>query len=197
MKNKIIFLDIDGVLNGYNFFTMFGWRLVCLTHSKKLKEKYRDFCEPFGIHERKVKRLSKIVEKTNAKIVLSSSWRKAIIKYDIDKMDVDDDNPIKQLLLLFKKYNIEIIGSTPRDVDGVRQNEIDSYLYNNYTDIESFVILDDESFDLKRFVGKELVLTSSKKVKMITGHWSDNTGLKNKHVRKAIKILNERKDVIL
>ena len=31
---KIIFLDIDGVLNGYNFFTDFGWRIACFFNIK-------------------------------------------------------------------------------------------------------------------------------------------------------------------
>ena len=42
------------------------------------------------------------------------------------------------------------------------------------------------------FIGKELIHTSSvPRGRMIKGQWFENTGLKRKHVRKAIKILNE------
>lgn len=70
---KIIFLDIDGVLNGYNFWNVLGWKLCCLTKSNKLKNFYRKLTDPCGIHESKVKRLGKIVDKTGAKVVMSSS----------------------------------------------------------------------------------------------------------------------------
>lgn len=55
MKNKIIFLDIDGVLN-------------CGT----TKERHRGF---IGIEPAKADLIKKIVKETGAKIVLSSTWR--------------------------------------------------------------------------------------------------------------------------
>ena len=92
---------------------------------------------------------------------------------------------------LIKKYNLEVIDYTPRSFNGRRDEEILSWLSEHEEEVDKFVILDDERYDLECFVNKELVQTSSvKKGQMIKGHWQETTGLRNKHVRKAIKILN-------
>lgn len=60
-------------------------------------------------------------------------------------------------------------------------------------EVENFVILDDERFDLGCFVDSNLVQTSSVlKGNIIKGIWRENTGLKRKHIEKAIGILNEK-----
>lgn len=52
---KVIFLDIDGVLN-------------CVTS--------KSYCGMYvGVDADKIRRLARIVEETGAKIVLSSDWR--------------------------------------------------------------------------------------------------------------------------
>ena len=183
---KIIFLDIDGVLNGYNKFTCVIYNIAKQLHLLSLLRKHHDI---FGVHETKVKRLSKIVKKTGAKIVISSSWRYAWAR----RNDKDTTNDIKKLERLFNKYNIEVIGITgtiPSELTSShRELEIKKWLDDNKElGIESFVVLDDEQFDLQRFIGKELVQTSDSTY--IKGEWNENTGLKRKHVKQAIKILN-------
>ena len=181
---NIIFLDIDGVLNGYNKYTYFIIDITEFLHiprnfvSKKLnifmpKEKY-------------VKRLSKIVHKTNAKVVMSSSWRFGYWNTPYKKM-FDDQRKLYDLL---NKYNIEIIDITPNSKDGIRENEINQWLKETNIKVDNFVILDDESFDLQSFVGTNLVKTS-KVVEgdMIKGLAYEDTGLKRKHIKQAIKIL--------
>jgi hypothetical protein len=193
---KIIFLDIDGVLNGYNFWNQLCWRLVCIINNKKLKQWYREVSEPFGIHTPKFKRLVKIVRKTGAKIVLSSSWRWRLTQTPFEEMDKHE----LKFYNLCKKYNIGIYDITPRSKRGRRDEEIITWLSRFETERllsgrhdknYKFVILDDERYDLECFADKELVQTSSvKKGQMIKGHWQETTGLRNKHVRQAIKILN-------
>ena len=186
MKKKIIFLDIDGVLNGYNFWNVLGWDIVCFLHISQ--RWYRKLTDPCGVHENKVKRLEKIVKKTGAKVVMSSSWRAAYWKFVNGEAEFSDR--IQKLAALLNKYNIEVIDITPRSSDGRRDNEILSWLSKHEDEIESFVILDDERFDLECFANDRLVQTSSvSKGKMIKGHWSENTGLKRKHVKQAIQIL--------
>lgn len=185
---KVIFLDVDGVLNGYNFWNQLGWRIVCIINNKKLKQWYSNTTEPFGIHILKFKRLVKIVKKTGAKIVVSSSWRCTLFSDNAVRYKHIDD---LKFWYLVRKYKLEVIDCTSHSSDGRRDKEILSWLSKHEDTVDNFVILDDERYDLECFADKELVQTSSvKKGQMIKGHWQENTGLKNKHVRKAIKILN-------
>lgn len=186
LPKNIIFLDIDGVLNGYNYWTLLGWSIVRKINNKKLKQWYTCKTVPFGIHERKVKRLAKIVKATNAKVVMSSSWRFSYWKTPYDKQFTDQ----RKLTDLLKKYNIDIIDITPRSSDYRRDKEIQEWLSNHEDEVCRFVILDDERYDLECFVGTNLVQTSSvRKGQIIKGYAKENTGLKNKHVKQAIKIL--------
>ena len=181
---NVIFLDIDGVLNGYNFWNLLGWDIISKFKSNRLKSWYRELTEPFGVHERKVKRLAKIVHKTDAKVVISSSWRFGLQSNNLSYAQ-------RKLLDLFDKYDIKIYGYTPRSESYKRDEEIKAWL-SKHKEVNKFIILDDENFDLQCFIGKELIQTSSvPKGRMIKGYWYENTGLKNKHVRQAIKILNE------
>ena len=181
---NIIFLDIDGVLNGYNFWNLLGWNIISKFNSDKLKSWYRDITEPFGVHERKVKRLAKIVHNTmNTKVVISSCWRFGLQSNNLSYAQ-------RKLLDLFDKYDIKIYGYTPRSESGKRDEEIKAWL-SKHKEVNKFIILDDENFDLQCFIGKELIQTSSvPRGEYIKGQWYENTGLKNKHVRQAIKMLN-------
>lgn len=188
IKENIIFLDIDGVLNGYSKWNVLGWKIVYLTKSKRLKNWFRKLTDPCGVHENKVKRLAKIVKTTNAKIVMSSSWRFGWWNTHYDKQSENQ----KKLTDLFNKYNIKVIDITPKSSDGRRDKEIIEWLTNNKDIVEQFVILDDERYDLECFVGSHLVQTSSVgKGEMIMGYCREDTGLKNKHVKKAIEILSK------
>lgn len=142
---------------------------------------------PFTVHKKKVKRLSKIVAATNAKVVMSSSWRSAFWKVPYEEKTGNQ----KLLTDLLNKYNIKVVDITPKSPDGRRDKEILSWITKHENEIYSFVILDDERFDLECFANTQLVQTSSvPRGKMIMGHWYENTGLKKKHVKKAIQILN-------
>ena len=125
IKQKIIFLDIDGVLNGYGFIGYIGWEIVCLLKNEYIKEWYRKISDPCGIHESKMRRLAKIVKKTNAKVVMSSSWRFGWWKTPYEEMYEDQ----KKLTDLLKKYEIDVIDITPRSIDGKRDKEILSWKY--------------------------------------------------------------------
>ena len=75
---KVIFLDVDGVLTS---------------------EDYLNGVE-FDLSEEKIKLLKKIVEQTNAKIVLSSSWKNKTRNF-----------PVLENLL--NKNGLEIYDTTP------------------------------------------------------------------------------------
>ena len=185
---NIIFLDIDGVLNGYNRWNTLGWDIVCKFNSERLRNWYREFTNPCGVHEKKVKLLAKIVHRTGAKVVMSSTWRHSYWKFVNGESDSIDD--VKKLDSLFNKYNIDVIDITPKSKSGRREDEIIAWLSRHENEVDSFVILDDERFDLECFADKELIQTSSvSKGEIIRGFDHEDTGLKRKHVKKAINIL--------
>lgn len=100
---KVIFLDIDGVLNNNNTKMDLGW-------------------EPSL-----VKILNYIVKETEAKIVLSSTWRRTEHYRNIIKNDM----------------KIDFIDVTPK-LWKERGHEIQAWLDKN-PDVDNFIILDDDS----------------------------------------------------
>ena len=152
---KIIFLDIDGVLN-------------CQSSKSR--------CQCFiGIDNKKVKTLRKIVEATNSKIVLCSSWKS---EWEHNK------NEQKELAnYLDRKLNREnlFILDKTNDNGWNRGQGIIDWMKNK--SIESFVIIDDEIFEDYEPLGliDKLVKTS---------FYDNNGGLQEEHVKLVIKILN-------
>ena len=158
---KVIFLDIDGVLN-------------CRTSKSYCHD---DECGLItGIDSDKVKRLAKIVEATNAKIVLSSDWRVGWEKYYTTRKPSHAkylDNHLK------KKGSLTIFDKTPLFHSGYwRGEEILAYL-RSHPDITNYVILDDTFFEdfSDKEISEHLVLTNRE------------VGLTDGDVKNAIKIL--------
>ena len=122
---KVIFLDIDGVLN-------------CST-----SKSHCFGC--LGIDDDKVKRLNTIVQKTGARIFLVSDWKDGWYKEPYMKGEQDifatylDKKLKKQGLCICDK-----IGGSPDE----RGKAINDFLKGKC--IESFVILDDIEFDYRR-----------------------------------------------
>lgn len=112
---KVVFLDIDGVLNSNQF-----WE-----NCKNIDEEIDDTA---------VARLAKIVNATNSIIVLSSSWR-----------ELREENEIKQYMYnKLKAHNLTIYDQTPR-VQSNRPLEIKTWLIDHKDlNIEGFVSLDDD-----------------------------------------------------
>lgn len=135
---KIIFLDIDGVLNfkGCNSF----------------------FDRYYFVSDEKLMILKKIINQTGAKVVLSSDWRIGWI--DRDEGIVSPES--KQFIALEKKLNqfgIPLLSKTPTSNRGYRGDEIKSWIERwNGEEIENFVIIDDMD-DMKPYMDK-LVRTS-------------------------------------
>lgn len=169
---KVIFLDVDGVLN-----------------SDRTLYKYT------SLEDDLILNLKEIVDKTEAIIVLSSSWRSV-------------ENALRELIDKLFEYGMHISSMT---TDGVRLKYIQNagftpskkylefskmnydtgeredfthdrgaeiyYWLNHHKDVESFVILDDEDFDIEAYFPNNFVKTSFA------------VGLTKKDVDKAINIL--------
>lgn len=156
---KIIFLDIDGVLN---------------TNREIVELTPRGYV---GLDDKLVQNLNTIVEKTNAKIVLTSTW-KAEWNPDKEKCGMDALYLIRKL----KECGTRIIGKTYDNCTEDRFFEhrgegIRAYLLGR-ADIESYVIIDDNVFsDFDEMQHKRLIKTDSTK------------GLTKEDVETAIDIL--------
>jgi hypothetical protein len=116
---KVLFLDVDGVLNSQRLGTPDGMRPWCVTQ------------------------LARIVKESGCKIVVSSTWRAGGIGETSDfhrcllEASVPGDDTIQRVL----------IGITPDLVgngEGARGDEIAAWL-GEHPDVESFVILDDDT----------------------------------------------------
>lgn len=125
MTMKLIFLDIDGVLNyeGYGRLTRSGTRFV----------------DPVLI-----KRLKKIIDRTGAKVVLSSTWRRGIYDMREGLINTVDALDAEELLAELNRYGVEIFDMTPMCGFIPRAEEIKRYLDGwNGEAVEQFAILDD------------------------------------------------------
>ena len=157
---KIIFLDVDGVLN-----------------CRFTKEEIMGYT---FVSPMKIELLKQLVEKTGAKIVLSSTWRQGWEDINIGKVDSIDAKCFIALKNELEKYDISMFDYTPFLDDEERGNEIDMWLKENEKceeEIESFVILDDMNGRHLRPHANHLIRTSMAQ------------GLLQKHVDLAVKIL--------
>lgn len=159
---KVIFLDVDGVLNCATS------KSFCIDDGGRVIK---------GVDSDKVKRLAKIIEATGAQIVLSSDWKHGWSKYYTSR------KPSHAKYLdnhLYKKGKLTIKDKTPSTHNGswFRGEEILAYL-RLHQDVENYVILDDtffEDFSAKE-INEHLVLTDYM------------VGLTDADVEKAIRIL--------
>jgi hypothetical protein len=149
---KVIFLDIDGVLN-----------VISQGHDK------------YGaiFHYHFIENLEKIIIKTNAKIVISSTWR---------------SSGLKQMQSMWKDRHLagDVIGITPYRDDRHRGKEIQEYIDVN--NIDKYVIIDDDS-DMLKSQRKYFVKTSENQDHpdcIDVGY-----GLTNICTEKVIEILNK------
>lgn len=189
---KIIFLDIDGVLNGYSFWNMLGWKIVSFIDNKNLRLYYTKITDPHGIHENKVKLLSKIVKATDAQIVYSSSWKRNLFWKPYHSMNADE----RKLIDLFNYYGIHVKDATPTvkyiSGENTREKEILQWLAIHEKDVDKYIIIDDETFSPNVLCNDERFIKTSFNYIKIFGKkiYLGFSGLRKSHVKKAIKILN-------
>ena len=175
---KVLFLDIDGVLNSEDWF---AYRIYCVknnmvnilmnfvdTDDRNIKHKLT------MLDDRAIANLNRIVEETGCKVVLSSSWRSSI----------ESENIFTQNLLKLKGFKYEFYDVTPRlwfsDFSTRRGEEIKFWLdkESEKHEIESFVILDDDSDMLPEQMNNFI-------------HVDGQVGLTDRDVLTAIEILNK------
>lgn len=135
---KVIFLDIDGVLNSGAY----------------IKRLDGDFDQPINqIDPVAVVRLNHLTDTTGAKIVVSSTWRLSFLGQCAE--------PLKSLQGCLRTYGItgSVIDMTPNKANCVRNRrgkEIQAWMDEN-PGVEKFIIIDDDS-DMGR-LRTHLILT--------------------------------------
>lgn len=160
---KYIFLDIDGVLNSEH------------TFGNKISE---------SISDQYLENLRKIIEETDAKLVLSSSWRVYF------NNNIKNPNNIFAMILLasLAKHNLELHNMTPF-VKGPFSNErgLEIKTYIRQHNITDYVVIDDEEFsDFKTHLDMSRFIQTNFGDETTT---IENEGLNKKVAEKAIEIL--------
>ena len=168
---KVIFLDIDGVLNSGDY--MNAAHIMKYKHGEvgvMCSDEYGHIFDP-----RCVLYLDHILRETGAKLVISSTWRRSGLK-------------IMQEMWKFRNLPGEVIDITPTSVEpeimerfydprADRGYEIQQWLENN--PVERYVILDDSS---DMIAGQAFVKCP------------ERFGITYQVAREAIEILNKIKD---
>lgn len=158
---KVIFLDVDGVLNS--------------ELSREQERNHFDNWMEHEVSEMHVNNLKKIVDATGAQIVLSSSWR-----FDHPKATGRDfiaDPLMKILDRKLKAVGLDIIDVTPDLRGKIRGVEIQDWL-DRHSEVEKFVILDDDTD-----------MTDAQKPFFVNTTFKN--GLTEDLANKAIEILNK------
>ena len=181
--NKVIFLDIDGVVNYFPEPEYSDWR----SH-KKIKN-VPSCCGFMGVQTSHLKILKKIVDATDSIIVLVSSWKEGWERYVYSGFKIlNETSPTdvggKYLHNKFRRAGLQIDETTLQYETfwGGRADGIIKYL-NAHPAVTHYVILDDEMF-----AGYRTEPCSSHLVKT-----DERVGLTEENVNEAIEILGGSK----
>ncbi|MEK6733378.1 MAG: HAD domain-containing protein [Candidatus Omnitrophota bacterium] len=157
---KVIFLDIDGVLNSYNYMDV----LYLKGERSTAEEKSTPALDPQAVENLRI-----IVERTGAKIVVTSNWR---------------NKGLQWIQELWKQNRLpgNVIDITPQRRN--RVFEIRRWLKSKH--VENYVVLDDDFTDIEvRMIG--------------VAHFVDihpKYGLREDDVRNAAKLLNSKDSAV-
>lgn len=132
---KIVFLDVDGVLNSDKFY------------NELLEEEGIDCFREDILDQRAISRVARIIRDTEAHVVISSSWR-----WDIQSMN--------RLLEQLNAFGIEPVDTTIMDmrVNMSRADEIKLWL-EQHPDVTNYVVLDDDIMNIEE-VGRHHIKTN-------------------------------------
>jgi hypothetical protein len=145
---KVIFLDFDGVIT---------------------------IPPKWYLNAGKIKWIKKIVDETDAKIVVSSSWRMDSVEETIDKMIGCPKRCPRNKMLYWLIDNLYDVTHT---YQGLRGQEIKDWL-NERNDIENYVIIDDDG----DFLDEQLY-------HFVQTNYED--GITETEAIRAIKVLNKQ-----
>lgn len=157
---KVIFLDFDGVLNS----VLYAKTEEYQTHAGGASWHSVDSLKwwSYGLDATRVELLNQLVERTGAKVVISSSWRLGATQEWLVQV------------LVSRGFRGEVVGVTPAYGDEPRCKEIEGWIEVHRP--ESYVVIDD---DADAEIRGRFVLTSS------------HCGLTAEDVDEAVRILEK------
>jgi hypothetical protein len=144
---KVIFLDIDGVLNCKK-----------TTNPRKL---------PYVVDRKLLGKFTRLVERTDAKVVLSSTWR-----YD------------PAGLFSAKHWGIPFMDITPDMPNRARRDEILAWL-KKHPNVTRFVVLDDDDDELDQLPLFQPSAATGLTAKIVTGVANFLDGKTDKDMRRS------------
>jgi hypothetical protein len=175
---RIVFLDCDGVINYYE------------TPTRIPNTGF------VGVDDRFVKNLKTLIDESNkeedTRIVLSSSWRKDLVKSQSkdQKYDESDDNALPYLKECLKKYNLELFDYTPyfgfeylqyKGRYTSRADEILDWLdQHKDLNITNYLVLDDEYHKGFEEIDDHWIKTS---------FYSETGGFREEYINMSLKVL--------
>ena len=145
---KIIFLDIDGVLNCEDAYKSGECKYVEFTSENGGKDHYQGFCR------RSKDLLNRLIDETGAEIVISSTWRRSGIEFMKKVWELEGMSG-EIIGLTTSLRNSEL--SIPRglEIDHFLKNDLDFYHINwdqgiqmdrmEKSGIGNYIIIDDDS----------------------------------------------------
>lgn len=173
---KIIFLDIDGVLNPTCYINALRSMDKISQNEIKSNDEYGEL-----FFNQNCDALKKIINETNAKIVISSTWRK---------------NGIEKMQAIWKHRNIsgEIIGVTPIFSEHIKiEKEKNTNIISRGLEIDYWI-------KQNNFKGKYVIIDDTKDMLKEQEHLfvvtNGEVGLTLKDAEQAIKILNKKESSI-
>ncbi len=159
---KVLFLDIDGVLN-------------CTFPTPSDECEWVDLDEwRYGFNPQLVARLRYILTNTGCKIVVSSSWRHHTSYAPYEPSENWRDVLAKRL---GRTREQTFAGETGYDKMGKRGKEINKWLEEH--PVDSFCVVDDETVDISPYVDNKRVVKTDMK-----------DGLTMEDARRIIQVLN-------
>jgi len=171
---KVVFLDIDGVMNHY------------LSH-----EEYESYdVEQVDIYDEHLSLLRRIIDETNAEIVLTSSWRifpnslstvmDRLASFGMHLRGITDEGVDRTTLkTLTDVKQVRLSWSDVGRVDD-RGAEILLWSYKHRDVLERAVVFDDETKDIEPYLNNDIFLIKTDYAFGLTKELAD----------KAIRILN-------
>ena len=156
---KLVFLDWDGVLNSRTFFNAQANRA---TDAKILLFDYDEMLDT-----KAVALINQLIDKTEAKVVISSSWR---INHSLEELNE-----------ILKKFGatFEAIDITPRlpEERGIEIQTYLDYVKSKGDIVDSFIVIDDDS-DMAHFRNTDQFIKTTFEY-----------GFTEWHLEQAIKVL--------